>query len=111
MRLRLRTPGCFLVMRTCSSFLYKKINFESVFVKLLKSNSTALYATEINECESNPCLNGGTCIDRINNFECQCRDSIRGATCDEGKVIFKLYFKYFCTNTRIAIIYIEALDI
>ena len=27
---------------------------------------------EINECHSNPCVNGGTCIDGIGGFTCQC---------------------------------------
>lgn len=27
---------------------------------------------EINECDSNPCQNGGTCKDEINGYLCQC---------------------------------------
>lgn len=28
--------------------------------------------TELNECESAPCLNGGQCIDFINEYRCNC---------------------------------------
>jgi hypothetical protein len=28
-----------------------------------------------NECESNPCRNGGTCIDTFNGFICKCLDT------------------------------------
>uniref|UniRef100_A0A668UXZ7 Neurocan core protein n=1 Tax=Oreochromis aureus TaxID=47969 RepID=A0A668UXZ7_OREAU len=33
---------------------------------------------------SNPCQNGGTCIDEINSFVCLCLPSYGGATCDKG---------------------------
>ncbi|KAL6069282.1 hypothetical protein STEG23_019741, partial [Scotinomys teguina] len=35
----------------------------------------------INECVSNPCLNGGTCIDGINGFTCDCTNSWTGYYC------------------------------
>lgn len=28
---------------------------------------------EKNECQSNPCLNGGSCVDRHNGYTCQCK--------------------------------------
>lgn len=36
----------------------------------------------INECGGNPCLNGGTCQDRINDFSCSCPAGYGGRTCD-----------------------------
>ncbi|XP_074517911.1 protein jagged-1a-like isoform X2 [Halichoeres trimaculatus] len=35
----------------------------------------------INDCESAPCLNGGTCIDGVRNFLCLCADGWDGARC------------------------------
>lgn len=35
----------------------------------------------INECEPNPCLNGGTCQDLINGFMCSCANGFSGSRC------------------------------
>lgn len=34
--------------------------------------------TEIDECLSSPCENGGTCVDEIGRFECQCLTGTSG---------------------------------
>ncbi|KAM4631317.1 fibulin-7 [Polymixia lowei] len=36
---------------------------------------------DINECASSPCLNGGTCVDEVNQFSCSCARGWSGATC------------------------------
>ena len=36
---------------------------------------------EINECESNPCQNGGTCVDEVNSFSCVCVADYTGTNC------------------------------
>lgn len=38
---------------------------------------------EIDECESEPCLNGGRCTDHINGFSCSCRANFTGTTCEQ----------------------------
>uniref|UniRef100_A0A673CAD7 Delta-like protein n=1 Tax=Sphaeramia orbicularis TaxID=375764 RepID=A0A673CAD7_9TELE len=35
----------------------------------------------INDCESAPCLNGGTCIDKVRQYQCICVDGWDGPTC------------------------------
>jgi len=37
--------------------------------------------SRINECNSNPCQNGGTCRDAINAFSCVCPTGYTGVTC------------------------------
>ncbi|XP_057176648.1 versican b isoform X2 [Triplophysa rosa] len=38
---------------------------------------------DIDECESNPCHNGATCIDGENSFECLCLPSYSGTLCEQ----------------------------
>lgn len=42
--------------------------------------------TNIDECGSNPCQHGGTCIDKLNAYKCEC---ISGYT---GKILFLLFY-------------------
>ena len=35
----------------------------------------------INECATNPCANGATCIDRINDYFCTCAPGYTGRNC------------------------------
>lgn len=39
----------------------------------------------INECKMQPCLNGGTCIDKINAYFCVCAEGWEGETCFKNK--------------------------
>ncbi len=36
---------------------------------------------DVNDCVSNPCRNGGTCIDGISSFQCFCPDGWEGDLC------------------------------
>ena len=40
------------------------------------------FFVDINECDSYPCLNGGSCTDGVNLFSCVCAPGITGLTCD-----------------------------
>lgn len=41
--------------------------------------------SDVNECASHPCQNGGTCTQGINRFSCQCPAGFGGPTCEAGK--------------------------
>ena len=43
------------------------------------------YIADINECASNPCQNGGTCTDGINQYTCACVPGYDGAECQNSK--------------------------
>ena len=42
-------------------------------------------------CLSNPCVNGGTCVDGLNLFTCRCDAGFMGVTCDVGKISLTNY--------------------
>lgn len=48
------------------------VNFEGTFCE-----------TDIDECESQPCANGGKCTDHVNGYICQCRPNYVGTNCTE----------------------------
>uniref|UniRef100_A0A3Q1EF22 Delta-like protein n=1 Tax=Acanthochromis polyacanthus TaxID=80966 RepID=A0A3Q1EF22_9TELE len=46
---------------------------------------TGTYCHEnINDCESAPCLNGGTCIDKVSQYKCVCAGGWDGSTCQNN---------------------------
>ena len=42
--------------------------------------------TDINDCASRPCENGGTCKDKVNNFHCTCAAGYTDKTCSTGRL-------------------------
>lgn len=44
--------------------------------------------TEIDECESSPCIQGN-CTDQVNGYICECIPGFRGVNCDTGKKSIK----------------------
>ena len=49
---------------------------------------------DINECSSNPCQNGGECMDAVNMYTCNCADGYEGTHCETGKIEPKTYRNY-----------------
>ncbi|KAG9339044.1 hypothetical protein JZ751_024239 [Albula glossodonta] len=51
-----------------------------------KEGFTGTYCHEnINDCESNPCRNGGTCIDKVSVYQCICGDGWEGVHCETSE--------------------------
>ena len=43
---------------------------------------------DVDECQSSPCLNGGTCTDLISGYSCSCTDSYTGTNCTRRTYTF-----------------------
>ena len=43
---------------------------------------------DIDECNSNPCLNNGTCIQAIDEYQCTCTSHFVGQRCEIGSMVF-----------------------
>ena len=52
-------------------------------------NQSRILSIDINECSSNPCQNGGTCVDGINSHTCNCDLGYSGDNCEIG-----IYIEY-----------------
>ena len=60
---------------------------------------SSLFYADRDECISAPCLNGGTCKDGQNRFDCTCKLGWKGTTCgDIGK---NNIFKDYATNAYV----------
>ena len=40
---------------------------------------------DIDDCESGPCQNGATCIDKVADYECICVKGFTGHDCETSK--------------------------
>lgn len=40
-----------------------------------------IWISDIDDCDPNPCTNGGTCADKVNDFTCTCEDGFTDKTC------------------------------
>lgn len=49
--------------------------------------SALLTFTDINECDTNPCENGGLCTNSKGSFTCSCLGGWRGPACNQGKFL------------------------
>ena len=41
--------------------------------------------TDIDDCMGQPCMNGGTCNDGVDSYNCTCPAGYNGTVCDNGE--------------------------
>ena len=44
-----------------------------------------IYVSDIVECESSPCQNGGSCTDGVNQYSCSCSPRYESTNCNTGE--------------------------
>ena len=65
-----------LYMRLCIFFMHQFLGF------FCSHCITYIFISEINECQSSPCQNGGSCFNAIDEFSCNCPDEYVGTLCE-----------------------------
>ncbi len=45
----------------------------------------SILCIDVNECGSNPCLNGATCRDLVNGYSCSCAPGYTGMHCESKR--------------------------
>ena len=56
---------------------------------LVQFISLSIYLPDIDDCSPNPCQNGGTCTDGVNQYTCACAAGYNGINCTTSE-----YFSY-----------------
>ena len=67
------------------------------------------FSSDINECASQPCLNGGVCIDGVNGYTCQCAQGWGGPRCEDSKLSFHFITNQFSIHSKITILRVPLL--
>lgn len=68
--------------RAQSSFFYLANHIDPI---MWHNESLCFVSADVDECQSNPCLNGATCLDGVNSFTCLCLPSYAGHLCEKGQ--------------------------
>ena len=50
-------------------------------------NFPLLLFKDIDECAPQPCLNGATCVDLVNDYQCTCASGFTGRNCSASKSV------------------------
>ena len=44
-----------------------------------------LLSQDVDDCEPNPCLNHGKCVDGVNSYVCKCPRGFAGVNCEKSE--------------------------
>ena len=52
---------------------------------MIRIDTFVYLSKDVDECASGPCHNGGTCVDQVNGYLCQCAPGYTDLQCQTGK--------------------------
>lgn len=85
-----------------------------LLIDLRKEANKGLYGISpgcVGRCDSNPCLNNGTCTERYDGYNCDCRwSAFKGPICADGKILFNIFFFYFSFALFVAKVIFFSID-
>ena len=69
------------------SFTNKHYHMNLKLKKFILSQIILFFSStlDIDECQSGPCQNDGTCVDGINSYSCRCAPGWQGTKCEISK--------------------------
>ena len=74
--------------------MLKYFNYICVLSSMISGLMLLTNAVAVDECASNPCMNGATCVDSDHSFTCTCQSRYTGMICD-SKHVFVLRLMYY----------------
>ena len=60
----------------------------------------------VDECVSNPCMNGATCVDGINTYTCRCDNGYIGFNCESRHIFIGNMSCWFLFRFRESLLFI-----
>ena len=56
------------------------------FLYIIMNDPSFLFLIDTNDCDPNPCQNGGLCADNVGSYTCTCADGYEGDNCETGEL-------------------------
>ena len=83
-----------------------KPNLNFLEIALVSSRKLAvfniyLYFSDIDDCNPNPCENGSTCSDKVNDYNCTCMAGYFGKNCSQGMILLIIFLSLYFLRLRL----------
>ncbi len=72
------------LVSTCAHTAIVWLNYANVNVLLITQRVSVVAV--IDACDSQPCLNGASCISHVGGYHCKCADGYTGDNCEVGEL-------------------------
>ena len=95
----------FKVFCKCILKLTSWIQMLFVSYLILLTIIVGFYFPDVDDCASATCMNGGTCVDLINQYSCTCVSGYTGTDCETGKNVIIVLLQKTLEGTLTSAIY------